>query len=30
MAKLMSKSEMIEKIAAGHGDLSKKQIKGVI
>jgi nucleoid DNA-binding protein len=30
MAKLMSKSEMIEKIAAEHSDLSKKQVKGVI
>jgi nucleoid DNA-binding protein len=30
MAKLMSKSEMIEKIAAEHSELSKKQVKGVI
>jgi nucleoid DNA-binding protein len=30
MAKLMSKSEMIEKIAAVHSELSKKQVKGVI
>jgi nucleoid DNA-binding protein len=30
MAKLMSKSEMIEKITAEHSELSKKQVKGVI
>ena len=30
MGKLLSKSEMIEKIAAEHSDLSKKQVKGVI
>ena len=30
MGKLMSKSEMIEKIAAAHSELSKKQVKGVI
>jgi DNA-binding protein HU-beta len=30
MGKLMSKSEMIEKITAGHSGLSKKQVKGVI
>ena len=30
MAKLMSKSEMIEKIAAEHSELSKKQVKSVI
>jgi nucleoid DNA-binding protein len=30
MAKLMSKSEMIEKIVAEHSDLSKKQVNGVI
>jgi nucleoid DNA-binding protein len=30
MAKLMSKSEMIEKISAEHSELSKKQVKGVI
>jgi nucleoid DNA-binding protein len=29
MAKLMSKSEMIEKIAAEH-NMSKKQVKGVV
>jgi DNA-binding protein HU-beta len=30
MGKLMSKSEMIEKIAAENSELSKKQVKGVI
>src|ERR1700731_3755048 len=30
MGKLLSKSEMIEKIAAEHSELSKKQVKGVI
>jgi nucleoid DNA-binding protein len=30
MAKLMSKSEMIERIATEHNDLSKKQVKGVV
>ena len=30
MGKLLSKSEMIEKIAAEHSGLSKKQVKGVI
>ena len=30
MGKVMSKSEMIEKIAAEHSELSKKQVKGVI
>jgi DNA-binding protein HU-beta len=30
MAKLMSKSEIIEKVAAANSDLSKKQVKGVI
>src|SRR5262249_9545391 len=30
MGKLMSKSEMIEKIAAEHSELSKKQVKDVI
>ena len=30
MVKLLSKSEMIEKIAAEHSELSKKQVKGVI
>jgi len=30
MAKMMSKSEVIEKIATDQSDLSKKQVKGVI
>jgi nucleoid DNA-binding protein len=30
MSKLMSKSEIIEKVAAMHSDLSRKQVKGVI
>ena len=30
MAKLMTKSELIEKITAEHSELSKKDVKGVI
>ena len=30
MAKLMTKSELIEKITAEHSELSKKHVKGVI
>lgn len=30
MAKLMSKSELIEKLATGSGSLSKKDVKGVL
>jgi DNA-binding protein HU-beta len=30
MAKLMTKSELIEKIIAEHSELSKKDVKGVI
>ena len=30
MAKMMSKSQIIERIAADNSDLSKKQVKGVI
>jgi DNA-binding protein HU-beta len=30
MAKLMTKSELIEKVAAAHSELSKKDVKGVM
>ena len=30
MAKLMTKSELIEKVAAAHSELSKKDVKGIM